>query len=304
MDRAVQRLAVAAGFTECVTFSFIAEQAAREFAPEAELVPIANPLSETFAVLRPSLLPGLVDALSHNRRHGQREARLFELGTRFQGSRGERRTLALGWLGAAGPEHWSGKPRAADFFDLSGAAATIAGALGLTCTTVPARRSFLVPGRTAALVAAAPDGGTRVFGCVGQLLPALAVARDVPVADEVYVAELDLDEVADLVTILEVARTRPLPRFPSIVRDLSVLVADSLPAADVRGTIQSAAPPTLVRVAEFDRYQGKGIPEGRVSLSYRLTFQAPDRTLTDTDADQAMGAIVGALEITHGAVRR
>ena len=115
---------------------------------------------------------------------------------------------------------------------------------------------------------------------------------------------MDLDEIADLVTILDVARTRPLPRFPSIVRDLSILVADTLPAADVRGTIQAAAPSTLVRVAEFDRYQGKGIPDGRVSLSYRLTFQAPDRTLTDEDADEAMRAIVGALDTIHGAVRR
>ncbi len=88
--------------------------------------------------------------------------------------------------------------------------------------------------------------------------------------------------------MLGVARAHPLPRFPSIVRDLSILVDESLLAADVRGTIQAVAPATLVRVAEFDRYQGKGIAEGKVSLSYRLTFQAPDRTLTDAEADAAM----------------
>ena len=78
----------------------------------------------------------------------------------------------------------------------------------------------------------------------------------------------------------------------------------SLLAADVRGTIQAVAPATLVRVAEFDRYQGKGIAEGKVSLSYRLTFQAPDRTLTDAEADAAMATIVDALASAHGAVRR
>jgi phenylalanyl-tRNA synthetase beta chain len=302
-DHSVRRLAISAGFSECVTFSFIAEKAAREFA-DGELVPIANPLSETFAILRPSLLPGLVDSLAHNRRHGRRDARLFELGTRFQGATGERRGLALGWLGTTGAEHWSGKPRQADFFDMSGAVETLAAALGLQVALVPARRSFLSPGRTAEVIATAPDGRRRTFGVVGQLLPALATARDVPAGDEIYLAELDLDEVADLITILDVPRARPLPRYPSIVRDLSILVADTLPAADVRGTIQASAPATLVRVAEFDRYQGKGIPDGQVSLSYRLTFQAPDRTLTDGDADEAMRAIVGALQQAHGAVQR
>ena len=109
---------------------------------------------------------------------------------------------------------------------------------------------------------------------------------------------------ADLVTMLDVATTRALPRFPAIVRDLSILVADVLPAADVRGTIRSVAPATLVRLAEFDRYVGKGVPDGRVSLSYRLTFQAPDRTLTDAEVDAAMDTIVAALAQAHGAVRR
>src|SRR4029079_16555323 len=171
--------------------------------------------------------------------------------------------------------------------------------LGLSLTARVATRPFLAPGRTAELVVE-----SRVFGVVGQLLPALAVARDIPAQDEVYVAELDLDEVADLVTILDIQRTHPLPRFPSIVRDLAILVADSLPAADVRGTIRAVAPSTLVRVVEFDRYQGQGIPEGKVSLAYRLTFQAAERTLTDREADEAMEAIVSELARVHGAVRR
>ena len=99
-------------------------------------------------------------------------------------------------------------------------------------------------------------------------------------------------------------RARSLPRFPSIVRDVSILVDDTLLAANVRGTIQNAAPATVVRVFEFDRYQGKGIPDGKMSLSYRLTFQAPDRTLTDAEADAATTKIVDALVAAHNAVRR
>ncbi len=303
-DRGLRRLATAAGFSECVTFSFISEKSAREFAPADQLVAITNPLSELFAVLRPSLLPGLMDAVAHNRRHGQRDVRLFELGTRFVRRAGESRTLSLAWAGAGAAEHWSGRARPGDLFDLLGVVETLGHALGLTLQVEPAERDWLMAGRTAQVLAADGGGTTRVFGVAGQVHPALTTSRDIPAHDDVFVAELDLGAVGDLVTMLGVARSSPLPRFPSIVRDLSILVDESLLAAQVRGTIQSVAPPTLVRAAEFDRYQGKGIPEHKVSVSYRLTFQAPDRTLTDADADAAMTAIVDALAAAHGAVRR
>ena len=96
----------------------------------------------------------------------------------------------------------------------------------------------------------------------------------------------------------------PPPRHPAVVRDISIIVDDTLPAAVVRGTIHAAAPATLARVREFDRYQGKGVPDGRVSLSYRFTFQAPDRTLTDAEVQRAMTDIVQALVREHGAVQR
>jgi phenylalanyl-tRNA synthetase beta chain len=95
-----------------------------------------------------------------------------------------------------------------------------------------------------------------------------------------------------------------LARFPSIVRDLSILVDERLPAAEVRGTIRTHAPGTLVSVREFDRYTGKGVPEGRVSLSLRLTFRAPERTLTDHEVQQAIDVIVSALGAAHGAELR
>ena len=85
---------------------------------------------------------------------------------------------------------------------------------------------------------------------------------------------------------------------------MSIIVDDTLPAAIVRGTIRAAAPPTLVRVREFDRYQGKGVPDGRVSLSYRLDVPGADRTLTDAEVQRAMTDIVQALVREHGAVQR
>jgi phenylalanyl-tRNA synthetase beta chain len=99
-------------------------------------------------------------------------------------------------------------------------------------------------------------------------------------------------------------QVKPLPRFFSVTRDISILVADSLPAETIRQTIRQAAPPTLVSVSEFDRYQGTGIPDGQVSLSLRLTFQSSDRTLTDSEVQQAMDAVLASLKATHGAIQR
>jgi phenylalanyl-tRNA synthetase beta chain len=99
-------------------------------------------------------------------------------------------------------------------------------------------------------------------------------------------------------------QVEPFPRFPSVTRDISILVADTLAAETVRQTIRQAAPRTLVDIAEFDRYQGKGIPEGQVSLSLRLTFQSPERTLTDSEVQAAMDAVLAALGEAHAAVQR
>ena len=148
----------------------------------------------------------------------------------------------------------------------------------------------------------APEAGS-LLGIVGKLDPAIAEARGFPGAEEVFVAELDLDALA--VAGADVDRlVASLPRFPSIVRDISMLVDDTLPAATVRGTIRSSAPSTLVSIAEFDRYQGKGVPDGRISLSLRLTYRAPDRTLTDEEVQAATNRIVEALRATHGAEQR
>jgi phenylalanyl-tRNA synthetase beta chain len=303
-DRRVRRLAAAAGFSESVTFSFIERRAALEFAAESELVDILNPLSEAFAVLRPSLLPGLLDAIAHNRRHGQEDVRLFELGTSFSVSAGERRALGLAWTGAAQPLHWSGTRRAVDFFDMKGAVQLVSAAFGVLADCVPSDHPFLVPGRAARLVAASAAESRYPFGLIGQLIPALASARDIPVGSEVYVAELDLDAMFQSAAPSEAMTAVPPPRYPAVVRDISIVVDDILPAGKVRGTIRAAAPATLVEVREFDRYQGKGVPEGRVSVSYRLTFRATDRTLTDAEVQRAMDDILRELMAAHGAVQR
>jgi phenylalanyl-tRNA synthetase beta chain len=298
-DRRIRSLLTSAGLSESMTFAFIEREAALPFCEEGFApAPIANPLSETFAVLRPSLLPGLIDSCAHNRRRGRKDVRLFETGSRFTAS-GEGRALGLVCAGPAETTHWSAAARMTDFYDVKGIVELLLAALGadearVSAATVP----YLAAGRAAVV-----SSGDTVIGALGQLLPSLAEARGMPAGDEVYVVELDMDALAACAPAREL-RAESLPKYPAITRDLSILVGEALPAAAVRGTIRSAAPEFLESIVEFDRYQGKGIPEGSVSLSVRLTFRSAARTLTDQEVEAAMTTIVAALEREHAAQRR
>jgi len=312
-DRKVRNALLGMGFSEAITFAFIEAAAAEPYLNDQAPVMIANPLSEKFTVMRPSLMPGLVDAVSHNRRHGRPDVRLFEIGTRFSPA-GETRGAGFAWTGLATADHWSGARRAVDFSDIKGVVEQLLSLLVGTPKGVPYEFSetatpYLVSGRAARITL---NGKT--IGEFGQLSTAIAESRDLPAEDEVYAGEIDLDALTAAAPA-ETLRTSPLPRYPSVVRDVSILVADTLSAATVRGTIRSAAPPsrdasagqapaTLIEIREFDRYQGKGVPEGKVSLSFRLTFQSPERTLTDDEVQAAMQRIIEALTRELQAVQR
>jgi phenylalanyl-tRNA synthetase beta chain len=302
-DRRVRSTLIGAGLSEAVTFGFIERDAAAPFtaANAGGLVAVANPLSAKFDTLRPSLLPGLLAAVAHNRRHGRRDVALFELGARFTPDAGETRGVAVAWTGAATGEHWSAPPREVDFFDVKGIVERLADVLDRTLAIESDDRSFLARGRAARITA----NGVGI-GVLGQAAPAVVDRAGAPPHDAVYVAELNLDLLA-LQASTRSDAVQPLPRHPFVVRDLSIVVADSLPAEIIRGTIQTAADtPTapLAAVTFFDRYKGKGVPEGSVSVSVRLTFQAAERTLTDADVQTAFDKILSALVREHGAVQR
>jgi phenylalanyl-tRNA synthetase beta chain len=320
-DRLLRQVLTACGMSEAMTFAFIEAAAAAPFAEAATTVAVQNPLSEKFAVLRPSLLPGLIDAAAHNRRREHRDVRLFETGTRFS-TAGETRAVAGVWCGAGPAPHWSGGARDADFFDVKGVVEAIAQALNVELEFEPVPSHYFVEGRTAAVNfrvrSDVTDGAVRNtqierrLGLLGQLRPEILEARGFPAGESLFAFELDLDAVTLVAPKLsggggqigDDLRAESLPRYPSVVRDLSVLVDSGLPAAAVRGTIRSSAPATLAHVIEFDRYRGKGVPDGRVSLSVRLTFRSTERTLTDAEVDAAMASIVAALAAAHGAIRR
>jgi phenylalanyl-tRNA synthetase beta chain len=301
-DRTQRRVLCGAGLQEAATFTFIEQSAAAPFAPDGALAAIANPLSEKFAVLRPSLLPGLLDAVVYNRHRQMDEVRLFEIGSAFDAA-GERTRVA--WV-LTGPRdtHWSAAAAGAlDVSDALGVAEIVARAFGVTLEIRAAHPppAWLTPGRAATIaLAAGASGQPAVVGTAGELRAEIVAARGLGGRDRVVAGEIDLAALAGAAAP-ELLPIAPLPRHPSVVRDLSLLVDERLPAADLRGTIRAHAAPTLAGIREFDRYRGKGVPDGQVSLSVRLTFRDPDRTLTDAEVQEAIDAIVEALERTHGA---
>jgi phenylalanyl-tRNA synthetase beta chain len=308
IETSLRNLALGAGVQEAVTFTFMERAMAEPFVdssgPDGPLVAIANPLSEKFAVLRPSLLPGLIDSLVYNRRRESDVVRLFELGSVFHPG-GE--TTRIGWvLTGQRSEHWSGSSGSVDFFDAKGLAELLAQAAGIAAneltTTAANGLPWFVRGAAARLSLGNGDAAVEL-GSIGQIRPDIVSARGLDGA-VVVGGEIDVPVIVAARRDRADAAHRPIPRFPSIVRDISIFVPERLPAAEVRGTIRNHAPHTLVAIGEFDRYQGKGVPDGHVSLSIRLTFRDTDRTLADGDVQPAVDAIVQALSRLHGAVLR
>jgi phenylalanyl-tRNA synthetase beta chain len=269
-------------------------------APAAEGdVALQNPLASTESHLRRAVLPGLGHRLEHNLSHGLRNVRLFEIGTAFErgGAEGlpaEATHVAAIFTGARQPPHWTGEAPPFDVWDVKGLLAELAALLGLGEAAVEPGADpvgMLAPGL--AFRVAGPHG--QWIGHGGQL----AEGRiDAPAwAGAVWGVELRLSPEMAARTL---PKFRELPAFPAIERDLALLVGDGIPAARVEETIRGAGGPVLQEVAVFDLYRGKGIPEGARSIAFRLRFRAPDRTLTDQDADRAVDRVLRRLKVAAG----
>lgn len=294
----LRRALVSRGFFEAITYSFIAPEMQRAFDPDQDCVKLQNPISADLAVMRTSLLPGLVSALRHNIKRQLPRVRLFETGLRFEVREDglqQRPTLALVMTGSRFPESWAERSQAADFFDLKGELEAL---LELTGDRDAFRfergqRNGLHPGRTALLYR-----GDQAVGVVGALHPELA--RQWDLRGEVLLCELDLQHFGER----RLPAVEDFSRFPEVRRDLALVVADDVPAAALVATVRASGGSALRHVTLFDVYAGEGVPSGQRSVALGLSFRDATRTLDEAAVSGAVSAVVEAVAQAHGAALR
>lgn len=304
--RARRRL-VALGLTEAYNYDFVSEKAltASRIAPGAA-PRLANPVSDDQAVLRPSLLPGLLKNAWTNLNHGASAVRLFELGKTYAAGEGgivERWRAAGVLLGPTAETFWKpGRAVPSDFFDAKGVVADLlSGVPGLSWEPFapgPAAPGDAPFSPAASLRLALPKGP---LGAVGLLHPAAARAWELE-RENAAVFELDLELLAELEP--GKARFAPFSTFPSARRDLSLLVPESCPWSAVAQAVAACGLAELARLELVDEFRGKGVPAGKTSLTVRLHFSAADRTLKDAEVAAAVETVLAALKRAVGAALR
>jgi phenylalanyl-tRNA synthetase beta chain len=290
-----RRILAGLGLNEAQGQTLISEASARLVSSET-LVPLANPLSSDMNVLRPSLLPGLLDALRHNLSHKNQDVALFELGRVFarDGAAAavrEERRLAIALTGQRHPMFWSGDDREAKFdvFDLKGLLEEFFEQFGLRGLTY-ARRA---ESTGIFLESATVNLGKFQIGEFGQLLPNLA--RQYDLRDAALLAELNLDLV--LARRNPAKAFRALPAFPPIRRDVALLVPEATTHDAVLQVVKQAKPANLESVELFDVFRGKNVPAGQKSMAYAFTYRSPERTLTDAETNSAQEKLVEQLKL-------
>lgn len=259
----------------------------------AELVALGNPLSSEMDVLRPSLLPGLIQSLRHNVSRKNYDVALFEIGRAFAQSSGqnrEERRVAIAFTGQRDPLFWSGSERDAkfDIYDLKGVLEEFFdqyGLRGMTYNRRPESTALFLESATIQL-------GKQQLGEFGQLLPSLAKRYDL--RDAVFLGELNLDL---LLARRNAAKSfKALPAFPAIRRDVAMIVPEATTHDAVLQVVKQAKPANLESVELFDVFRGKNVPTGQKSLAYAFTYRNSERTLTDAEVSTAHERLVEGLK--------
>jgi phenylalanyl-tRNA synthetase beta chain len=301
LERTATELLLGLGFFEAVTYTFQPDRLGSLVSWGETTAPLrlANPLSEEQAMMRTSLLPGLLDALRRNTLQQVLDVRLFEISKVFVPRPGEDLPREEPWLtglmyGAREEVGWNTTRDLVNFFDLKGVVENLL-------------EGLLIPE-----VTFAPDGlpgylrygarvlsGDRELGVLGQLQPDIGERLDLE--GDIYVFNLDFATVCQSAVP---PRFTPLPRYPAVYRDIALVLPDSVPTARVAAALYQHGRPWLVEARLFDVYAGDPVPPGKRSLAFRLSYRDPERTLTDDLVNSHHQALVAALEKDLGAELR
>ena len=316
LRRRVEDLLRDRGLHECIAYSFTSAEALRRLRLTGEpVLELDNPLSEEQSLMRPLLLPGLLDVARHNAAHGRPGQALFESahvyrplpGAAGNGAAAGEETSPRGALPAqeshhlavlmteAAPAGWRSAARAADFYAARALAEALFDVAEVSLEAHDGGPAFLHPGRAATIAA-----GDRQLGWLGELHPLVVKAWDL--ADPVSGFELDFDALLEL-TGAGTGVYRDVTGFPAVLQDIAVVVADDVPVQRIEEAVRRGGGELLGRVSVFDLYRGEQVGEGSKSLALRLEFRAPDRTLTDEEVAERRAAIERELDTLGGRLR-
>ena len=289
----VQQTLVARDYQEIVSYAFVEEQIERELCGNDHPVALQNPIASNLAVMRSSLIGGLVGALRFNLNRRQARVRLFEVGACFAGtSDGYMQSQRLSGLayGAAQPEQWGAAAKPVDFYDVKADVEALFAPqlLRFAAATHPA----LHPGRSAQIFC-----GGKTVGWLGELHPQWQQQYDLPQATVWFEVELDA------ATRTQVPHMSEIAKFLPVRRDLAVLVDEAVATQTLLDAMQQAAVPFVQEIALFDVYRGKGVEQGKKSLAFRVLLQDTEKTLTDSEIETSIVLLVDVMQ-QHGAQLR
>jgi len=297
--RQVRQSFVARDYREAITYSFIDPEAQALFSTE-EPVKLANPLADNMAVMRTSLIPGLLGALQFNANRQHDRIRLYEVGATYhKNAEGhqdgkvfrEQQKLSGVIMGAATPTQWGvNKAQNIDFYDVK---ADLEAVLALTGHKNP----IIFNEFGSSLVRHELNGEQTILGWLGRLHPTVEKHYGV---DNVFAFEINLDAALNA----QLPSFEPVSRFPSIKRDLSVLVDQDLPVANLLNSLRAEFGSVLSKVELFDLYRGQGVADDEKSISLSLVWQHQDKTMTDEEAETLMGNALILLETKWDATLR
>ena len=298
----VRQMLADRGYQEVVNFAFVEEAWEADFAAktaESDLIRLANPIASQMAVMRSNLFGGLVSNLVTNLKRKQSRVRLFEVGRTFhrdaaaQPVNGFHQPWKLAGLafGGALPEGWAGGSRKVDFYDVKG---------DVEALLAPAQLRFekllhpaLHPGRSARLLLDGQD-----IGCIGELHPEWVQKYDLPNAPVLF--ELDFAAVK----LAKVPAYAEVSKFPPVIRDLAIVVDQNVALQTLLDGLKGQISGLIQDIQLFDVYVGKGVPENKKSLAFRIVMQDTQRTLQDSEVDAAMQQLVSCFEQAFGAQLR
>jgi phenylalanyl-tRNA synthetase beta chain len=300
-------LLAAFGFWEVITYSFISPQVLRdlqlgESEKRARALRIQNPLSEDQAVMRTTLVPGLLHAVRSNIYRQNLDLKLFELGRVFF-PRGEdqlpEEVEYLGGIlsGLREEESWARERMEVNFFDLKGVLEGVFDGLGVSGLEFVAdsKSSFLHPSKACRIGVKGEE-----VGVMGEVHPALRERFDLK--QDVFLFEVDFQKVVERMTVRRVFVS--LPRYPAVTRDLAVVVDGGVAAGDILRTLWAANNGWIKEIRLFDLYQGSPVPSGKKSLAFRLIYQKEDRTLTDREVNDFHQTLIQVLSREYKGILR